>query len=174
MSNHLDDFRTSLESRNNTPVHIKTTIGRIKALLTETGVKMIDDLDGSKVLNTLAKWRSRKKKPMSIASSNHDLVAIKGFTRWLWQEKQTTEDVFVNLKKPNSQTDRRRVRRAMTEEEVQNLLKITSESRKTYRGRNRALNPSDRNLLYSIALYTSLRPGQRAPWVTQTPLSASG
>lgn len=154
---HLDDFKTSLESKNNTPAHIKLTISRIKALLTECGVKTVADFDGSKVLNTLSKWRSRKKKSISVGSSNHYLVAIKGFTRWLWTEKRTTEDVFVNLKKLNSQTDRRRVRRPMTSEEIGRLIWVTSESRKTYRGSNWKLNPSDRVLLYSIALYTGLR-----------------
>jgi len=154
---HLDEFRTSLESRNNTPAHIKLTISRITALLTETAVKKIDDLDGNKILNTLAKWRTRKKKAISVGSSNHYLVAIKGFTRWLWTEKRASEDVFCNLKKLNSQTDRRRVRRAMTDDEVVKLLWVTSESGKTYRGAEWRLRPSDRVLLYSIAIYTGLR-----------------
>lgn len=154
---HLDDFQTSLEARNNTPAHITLTVSRITALLTACNVKTIDDLDGGVIQNTLAKWRTRKKKSISAGSSNHYLTAIKGFSRWLWQEKRTTEDVFVNLKKLNSQTDRRRVRRAMNEEEVKNLLWVTSESRKTYRGSNWSLSPADRVLLYSIAVYTGLR-----------------
>ena len=154
---HLEDSRTYLKAKNNTEVHIRTTFNRVKALLEATGVKTIADLEGGMVLNTLAVWRKSKKKSMSIASSNHDLVAVKGFTRWMWTEKRTTEDVFCNLRKLNAQTDRRRVRRAMSEDEVRRLMWATSEIRKTFRGAIWKLSPTDRVLLYSIALYTGLR-----------------
>ncbi len=154
---HLEAFKTSLMSKNNTADHISKTVNRIKALLTATNVVGVDDLDQGKVLNTLAKWRQRKLKPLSIASTNHYLVAIKGFSRFLWQDKRTTEDMLCGLKKLNAQTDRRRVRRAMSEEEVKRLIDSTSNSRKTYRGASWQLNPTDRVLLYSIALYTGLR-----------------
>lgn len=154
---HLEAFQTHMEAKNNVLQHIKTTIASIQKLIDAGKVKTIGDLDGGKVLNTLASWRKRSKKPMSVTTSNHYLTAIKSFTRFLWQEKRTTEDVFCNLRKLNAQTDRRRVRRAMSEDEVRLLLKITSESRKTYRGANWKLNPSDRVLLYSIALFTGLR-----------------
>ncbi len=154
---HLDDFKSSLQSKNNTPIHVRTTVNRVKALLEALAVKTVTDLDGGKVLNQLAKWRKRKLRPMSVASSNHYLVAIKGFTRWLWVEKRTPEDVFVNLRKLNAQTDRRRIRRALTEEEAKTLMDVTLKSKKTYFGSLWRLKPSDRVLLYSIALYTGLR-----------------
>jgi len=157
ISEHLEAYKTHLEAKNNTETHVKVQISRVQKLIDATSVKNIDDLDGGKILNTLATWRSRKKKSISVGSSNHYLVAIKGFTRWLWQEKRTTEDTFCNLKKLNAQTDRRRVRRAMTEEEVKKLLWVTAECRKTYRGAAWKLNPTDRVLLYSIAIYTGLR-----------------
>ena len=157
ISEHLAGYKTHLEAKNNTAIHVKVQISRVQKLIDATSVKTIDDLDGGKIINTLASWRSKKKKSISVGSSNHYLVAIKGFTRWLWQEKRTTEDTFCNLKKLNSQTDRRRVRRAMTEEEVKKLLWVTQESRKTYRGLLWKLNPTDRVLLYSIAIYTGLR-----------------
>ena len=157
VSEHLEAYKTHLEAKNNTLAHVTLAISRVQKLLTACSVKTIDDLDGGKVLNTLATWRTRKKKSISVGSSNHYLTAIKGFSRWLWHEKRTTEDVFCNLKKLNAQTDRRRVRRAMTEEEVRRLVWVTSESRKTFRGAEWKLNPADRVLLYSIAVYTGLR-----------------
>lgn len=120
-------------------------------------MKTVTDLDGGKLLNQLAKWRKRKLRPMSVASSNHYLVAIKGFTRWLWVEKRTPEDAFINLRKLNAQADRRRIRRALTDEESKTLMDVTQKSKKTYFGSLWRLKPSDRVLLYSIALYTGLR-----------------
>ena len=157
ISDHLEAYKTSLEAKNNTKNHVKVQISRVQKLLSACSVKTIDDLDGGKIINTLSSWRSRKKKSISMGSSNHYLIAIKGFTRWLWQEKRSPEDVFCNLRKLNSQTDRRRVRRAMTEEQTKTLLSVTAESRKTYRGLLWKLNPTDRVLLYSIAIYTGLR-----------------
>lgn len=154
---HLRAFQTHMEAKNNVPQHIKTTISSIQKLLEATGVKTIADLDGGKVLNTLAAWRKRKKKPLSVATSNHYLTAIKSFSRFLWQDRRTTEDVFCGLRKLNAETDRRRVRRAMSADEVKRLTCVTSGCRKWYRRRDWKLNPTDRVLLYSIALYTGLR-----------------
>ena len=57
---HLEAFRVHMEAKNNVPQHVTTTISSIRKLIEATGVKTIADLDGGKVLNTLASWRKRK------------------------------------------------------------------------------------------------------------------
>ncbi len=82
IAEHLRAFQTHMESKNNVPQHIKTTISSIQKLIDTTGVETIADLDGGKILNTLASWRKRKTKSMSVVTSNHYLTAGLPHASW--------------------------------------------------------------------------------------------
>jgi hypothetical protein len=66
LADHLDDYLAYLQSKNNTPLHVETQAARIRKLLAVTKATMMDGLDGSRILTTLAVWRSRKVKPMNL------------------------------------------------------------------------------------------------------------
>jgi integrase len=127
-----------------------------------TKAKTIGDLEASRIVKTLAEWRQRKAKPLAIETSNHYVVAIKSLTRWLWRERKTPDDPLAGLQKMNADTDRRRVRRALTPAELENLLLVTQQSPRTYRGDDWNLTGTDRAMLYRVAAFTGLRAQELA------------
>lgn len=157
ISTLLNDYKTHLESKGNTVPYVLLTVNRVKTLMDACSVEVISDLDGGKILNTLSVWRKRKKKSLSVSSSNHYVTAAKMFSRWLYIERRSPEDVLIGLGKLNAETDRRHVRRALTDDELKALIGVTQRSKKTYRGADWRLRPSDRVLLYSLAAFTGLR-----------------
>jgi integrase len=94
---------------------------------------------------------------MAIETSNHYVVAIKSFSRWLWRERKTPDDPLAGLGKMNADTDRRRVRRALTPSELDTLLSVTQNNSRTYRGDDWNLTGADRSMLYRVAAFTGLR-----------------
>lgn len=89
----------------------------------------------------------------SIETSNHYLRAVKGFAAWL--RKKVKSNPLEDLEALNAETDRRRVRRALTQEQVVRLLAAV-------RGVVAGLDAAARRLLYHTALRTGLRAGELA------------
>jgi len=153
----LSCFEEYLISKNNTLAHVSKTIYAIRRLLTTTKAKTLADIEAKRILKTLSDWRSRKEKPLSIGASNHYLVAIKSFSRWLWRERIAIDDALNGLRRMNAEADRRRERRALTLEEFNTLTLVTQKSNKFYRGNGWNFSPTDRVMLYTLAVYTGLR-----------------
>lgn len=154
----LIEYEGYLKAKANTKGHVADTIRSCRKMLSETKATTIDGLDGQRVLRILATWRSRKEKPLSVSTSNHYLIAIKGFSRWLWLERKSPDDPLASLKRLNAEANRKRVRRPLTLAEVQRLTSIDKAANPiVYRGRDWRLTASDRCLLYLTAIYTGLR-----------------
>jgi integrase len=154
----LDDYETHLRARENTERYITLTKQRINALIEQTKAKTLNDLDAGRIANTLAALRNRKRRPLGIASTNHYTRAIKSFSRWLWIEGKTPNDLLLSLRMLNAKTDKRHVRRALTQTELTRLVDATEKSGKRLRG----LRAIDRAMLYLLASYTGLRASELA------------
>jgi integrase len=153
----LDAYEAFLRGKGNTLRHVGQTISFCKKLLAATKATTLDDLDGSRIVVTLAAWRNRRPKPMSVGTSNHYLIAIKGFSRWLWTERKSPDDPLAGLRRLNADAARRRIRRALTSDELQRLTLATQNSQRTYWGSDWRLTPTDRTMLYTLAAFTGLR-----------------
>lgn len=94
--------------------------------------------------------------------SNHFTGAVKSFSRWLVRESQLKSDPLIGLRKMNAAVDRRRVRRAFTDDELKRLLLTTQSSRKTYRGTHWQFTCTDRVMHYRTAANTGLRAKELA------------
>ena len=73
----------------------------------------------------------------SIATANHYLTGIKGFTRWLWRDRRISTDPPAGLAKlanGDTETDIRHARREFAAEELQWLLDVTRSSARLFRG----------------------------------------
>ncbi|MBA2117327.1 tyrosine-type recombinase/integrase [Bremerella alba] len=158
IEDHLSGYEKHLRSKANTERYVVLTMGRIRRLLDAVKAKAINDLESSRIANTLSSWRNRKKKPVSVVTSNHYARAIKGFSRWLWIERRTPDDTLSPLRLLNADVDRKRVRRALTADEVKKLIETTEKSGKRLRG----LIAKDRAMLYTLATYTGLRASELA------------
>ena len=152
----LDEYESFLASKGNTADHVHTQTMRCRKLITTTKAKTSSDLDASRILKTLAIWRTRKVQPLNVQTSNHYLIALKGFSRWLWTERKTPDDALAGLRRMNADVDRRRIRRALTTDELKRLLLITQKGR-TYWGKDWRLTGEDRAMIYLTAALTGLR-----------------
>lgn len=154
---HVGEYVDYLGSKGNTAQHVTLQATRIRKIIAAIGAKTIVELDATRILSTLAVWRKRKEKSMSVATSNHHLIAIKGFSRWLWQERKSADDPLAGLRRQNADVDRRRIRRALTAAEMQRLTIATQNSDHIFRGKDWRLTPADRAMLYTLAVLTGLR-----------------
>jgi len=158
----LAAYSDYLTSKANTPLHVKMSLSRCRAVVAAIGAKTYCDLDGRRILKALSEWRKRKEKPIGVTASNHYLVAIKSFSRWLWTQRISPDDPLAGLRKLNAETDRRRVRRALTGDELAKLTRVTQSSKKRYRGDDWQFLATDRVMLYTVAPYTGLRANELA------------
>jgi integrase len=156
------EYETYLKAKANTPRHVALTLRRLRLLLDATKTKTLPDLDAGPIASTLAVWRSRKRKPLSPSTSNHYAQSVRGFSRWLYVERKTADDPLRSLRPLNARVDRRRVRRALTPDELRRLVHATETSLKTIRGKTWMFTPTDRAMLYTLAVYTGLRVSELA------------
>ena len=154
----VDEYETHLRAKANTETYVALTLKRVRLLLDATRTKTLADLDAGRMTSTLADWRNRAEKPIGVTTSNHYARAIKGLSRWLWIARRTIDDVLLPLRLLNAKTARRHVRRALTPDELRQLVHTVEASRKTVCG----LTARDRAMLYVIAAYTGLRASELA------------
>lgn len=84
---------------------------------------------------------------------NHYIRAVRGFFRWLVKAKRIGSNPLESLALVNAAVDVRRVRRALTIDELRRLFDAARASTRTYRG----LTGADRYFLYLVAAGTGFR-----------------
>ncbi len=165
LAEHVEEFETFLESKGNTSAHVALTVQRINAAFDGCKFKKLADLNAGRV----AGWLADRRKPktdkegnviagLSIASSNHHLVAVKSFGNWLVKDRRWPENPFSHLSRLNARVDVRHERRALTAKELGGLIAIVEKSETTFRG----LDGSTRATLYRLAAMTGLRASELA------------
>ena len=163
LSEHLEDFEAFLESKGNTASHVSLTVNRVSAAIEGCGFKRLADLNAGKVANWLSDRRKPKKSHdgdvvlgLGIVSSNHHLVALKSFGNWIVRDRRSPENPFAHLSRMNARVDVRHERRALSPEELSELIRATENSTTTFRG----LDGTTRAILYGVATMTGLRASE--------------
>ena len=159
LADHLDDFRASLLARGNTIRHVDLVKSRARRVIEGCRFTFWADIAPSKVETYLKRLRDGdgSKPSINAQTSNFHLQAVKQFCRWMCADGRAIESPVAYLKALNARTDRRRVRRALTVDELRTLL------RTTYDGPERfGMTGVDRALLYRLAVETGLRRGELA------------
>ncbi len=151
----LTEYEQVLRSRGNVAQYVTDLISRLQKLLDATRAKTIADLNASRITSTLTEWRRAGR--IGAKTSNHYVTAAKGFSRWLYRERKTPDDLLAILVGMNAEADRRRLRRALTMDEFNTLTLATQQSTRCYRGSDWRFCSTDRDMLYTIAVYTGLR-----------------
>ncbi len=165
LAEHVEDFRSFLESKGNTTSHVAMTVQRITAAFDGCKFKKLADLNAGRV----AGWLADRRKPttdkvgnaiagLGIATSNHHLVAVKSFGNWLVKDRRSPENPFAHLSRLNARVDVRHERRALTTDELARLIQAAEQSQKTFRGRD----GTTRAMLYRLAAMTGLRANELA------------
>ena len=170
LADHVAAFRQHLESKGNSEQHVALTVARCEAAFSGCGFKLLGQLDADKVANWLKQRRDEAKavkqldaktpkpKPFGIASSNHHLIAVKGFGNWLVKARRLERNPFAHLSRLNGKDDLRVERRALESEELGRFIEATEHSAKTFR----RLTGPDRSVLYTLAAMTGLRANELA------------
>ena len=165
LAEHVEDFRTFLESKGSTAAHVVLTHQRLSAVVDGCKFKKLSDLNAGRV----AGWLADRRKPktdkggeviagLSVASSNHYLVAVKSFGHWLVKDRRGPENPFAHLSQLNARVDVRHERRALTQQELGGLIGAVEKSDETFRG----LDGATRAMLYRVAAMTGLRASELA------------
>ncbi len=155
LSEHLGDFEKDLRSRVSSEKHASQVVRMATAVMTGCKFARITDIQASRVQLFLADLR---KKGRSIQTAKHYLRGAKQFCAWLVKDRRANENRIAYLEPGNVETDRRRIRRALSADEVQWLLRVTVRSETTFR----YLTGEDRFVLYYVALGSGLRASEVA------------
>lgn len=94
---------------------------------------------------------------IGISTSNGYLTAIKGFSRWLANDR-TDRDRLAKLSRLNADTDRRHPRRELLEPELRRLLAAAGANPVSFGD----LSGPDRRMLYAVAMTTGYRAKELA------------
>ena len=141
LGEHVEHFQSFLESKGNTAAHVTLTVQRLSAVVDGCKFKKLSDLNAGRVSGWLADRRKPKTDKegeiiggLSVASSNHYLVAVKSFGHWLVKDRRGPENPFAHLSRMNARVDVRHERRALTQKELGGLIGAVEKSDETFRG----------------------------------------
>lgn len=150
---HLADWKAFQHSKEVSARHANEGHARVVRLLTLAKASRLSDLSLARVQGALALLRGQG---LSLRTVHHYVRLVKSFTKWLWRDGRTHEDLLAHLQPPdNPESDRRRERRALTEDELLRLIHATERrAAKCY------LTGIDRAMLYRVALGTGFRSGE--------------
>ena len=101
------------------PRRLKDTQSQLRRVAEACGFRTLHDLDGL----ALERWLSaRKSEDMAAATRNEYRGAFLGFANWCIQNRRLATNPFADVPRADVKSDRRRIRRALTEGELGKLL----------------------------------------------------
>ncbi len=152
IADHMADFRRHLLAKGDSEEHIVTTIRRIERFLEHGGIRNVTAIDTVAAGNFLAELREEGS---ATETRNHYLRAMKHFTSWLDSGDRLMRDPLRKLSPTNADADRRRVRRALSDEEYIRLIE-TAENGPPIE----SIPGPDRAMIYILAAWTGYRKGE--------------
>jgi len=159
LTSHLDAFEAVLTGKGNTADHIATTLSACRCILNACGFVYPGDLESVKV----SRWVTRQRSTSAPRTINRKLGALKSFSRWLWETGRIHVDTMVQVHRLNARADRRRTRRALTDDEIRRLLEAAERGPDVL-----GMTGADRAMLYRIALGTGLRRDELRSLMSQS------
>jgi|SRR5271166_1219426 len=165
METHVEDYRLALIDKGDTEKHARHTAGAIQRVLTDAGSNKLSQVGQESLQSALRRLKDRT----SSRTANHALGAVKGFLRWCdGTGKIPGLPRWLGSIKPyNEAIDRRRIRRALTSDELSRLIESTETSPpiKLYGPTKSKINAiempgPERAALYRIAAMSGLRANE--------------
>jgi len=150
---HVEDWRVYLLARGRTTKHVAMACSHVLKVI-EGRFTYCADVKASSVVEYLGEL---KRLGTSARTANAFLQSIKSFCRWLCADGRATLNPLAYLSATETRTDRRRVRRALTVDEVRALLTTTEQEPDRH-----GLAGTDRALLYRLAIESGLRASELA------------
>ena len=156
IEDHLSDYEKSLRAKENSPKHVKLTLGWIRRIVDGCEFKKLRQLKADDVETFLTELREEDE--IGFRTYNHYLQAVDGWCNWMVDRRRLDRNPLSGIPRLNAALDVRHPRRALTLEEVSKLLKSARESGKLiqcYSGEERAR-------IYTISYMTGLRRNEIA------------
>jgi hypothetical protein len=144
LSEHLQDFEAALLAKGNGKKYAKQVASRVELIFTDCGFRTMGDIDANALYTYLSDMR---KNGLGQRSFNYYLKNCKQFCKWMIKEQRATAPSPLEHLSCIKQTEKRRQRRAITVDEVRNLLTTTQTAPERY-----GLTGTDRALLYRLAI----------------------
>ncbi len=166
---HVDDYREYLAGKGNTRKRVTRVINAINDARAACGWESISEIDGPALRGHL---RSLESNGLGLAAINGRLQAVRSFTRWLTMHRRLASDPLASERPRRTDTDRRRTRRALTDDELRRLLAVADYADdlvrlpKRYRSKGklkigtRRVCVPHRAMLYRVAVETGFRLGE--------------
>jgi integrase/recombinase XerC len=151
----LADFVESLRASRTSEGHISQRELHVSRTLDGCKIGCPADIVGEKVRLWLAKGMNRAAKPISAQTANHYLASIQHFCEWMREARVIQVNPIEIVRRWDVQTDRRRVRRVLSDEEFEQLIQAVRGSKRCL-----ALEAKPRALLYLVAAYSGYRAGE--------------
>lgn len=148
LSKHLDDFQKALAARGNTDKHVRESRQLAEAVFAAASIDRIDQIDRAAVLracDAVLATRSRR-------TRNKRLGAAKTFVAWLFDQSRIATNALARMAKLDEEQDRRRIRRMLSDEEINRLMVATKAG--PMRG---GMTGEDRYMRYLLAFQTGFR-----------------
>jgi integrase len=153
VADHVEDYRRALLAKGDTPRHAAHTAGALRRVLADANVRAVSDLDPVRIQEALGRLKAVR----SARTCNHALGAVKAWAAWLHDAGRLAEVPrgLRKIGKYNEEADRKRVRRALTPEQLDLLVSVTEAGPTIVR-----LSGPDRAMLYRLAAGTGFRANE--------------
>ena len=154
IAGHLKAFEESLED--NTGKHVKLTMTRVRRIVVGCEFDNLGDVEPEAVQKFLRSLR--KTEDIGHRTYNHYLQGMDTFLHWCVTTKRLLANPLLGLERLNAEVDVRHKRRALTVEEVGQLLSSARNSGvciQRYTGEQRAR-------IYTLSFMTGLRKNELA------------
>ena len=146
----------------NTGDYISLVMSRVRRIIDGCGFKTVGDLDAEKITDFMRGLRTSE--DLGARTFNHYMQAIESFGNWLFDTKRVPLNPTVGLPKLNAETDVRHARRALTPEQVAQLIDSARTSGKSIQ----MYKPELRARLYLFSYLTGLRRKELASLVPES------
>jgi integrase/recombinase XerC len=158
IAEHVADFIQHLHDKRNTPLHCKGTETMVTRIIELGKIGTGPQITKSRVEAALAILRDPEQtaRPLSTATANHYLTAIKHFAQWLVDERRARESLIAGMKKRSVEGERVMERRPLTPSEFAALIEAAKVG-KAWVEKGRSISGADRVALYTLASFTGYR-----------------
>lgn len=168
IADHLGDYRLHLLAKGDTEKHANHIASTLRRLLERAGVTSAGTLTVDRIQATLGSMASPEGDGLSARTCNHALNAVKAFAWWLEESNRVARIPrgLASLAKFNERADRRVVRRALTQDDLDRLVEAAENgepirvSRIGYQFEERWMTGTDRAMLYRLAMATGFRANE--------------
>jgi integrase len=157
LGEHVDDYESSIVANERTERYAGEVAQKLRAMVEGCEFQFISDINPDKLSRWLAEQRETRPR-FGIGTTNHYITAMAAFCAWLSDPKKGRRcaiNPFGKALTLNQETDVRRPRRILSDDEIAWLLDSTESGPVVGE-----MSGPDRAMLYGVGLMTGLRASE--------------